>query len=322
MMLEKYTGLFSRLRTDRGSHRYPAITGHRAPHKPFLLLSVMDLIAQGQVTKNFIEPSFDLLDTFNGYWSAVMPPDAKTSMAYPFSRLQTDGFWHRIPKSGYEARIEYNVKSMARFREMFLGARLDDELFAFLLQPDTREHLRMVLINIYFAPEIRPLLIRQGKVNVKAYEYSQGLLKEVQEPVGQWEGTQEPEAPLVRDQGFRKAIAMLYDHRCAFCGIRILTPEGHTVVEAAHIRSWSESIDDRPSNGLALCRLCHWSFDEGLMSVGLVYEVMVSRRVRMDQNMPGHMLTLADRPIFRPSEEHFWPAQENLNWHRRNAFKG
>ena len=75
------------------------------------------------------------------------------------------------------------------------------------------------------------------------------------------------------------------------------------MVEAAHIRSWSESHDDRPTNGLALCRLCHWSFDEGLMSVGQVYEVMVSRRVRTDQNMPGHMLTLADRPIFRPPEE-------------------
>jgi hypothetical protein len=46
---------------------------------------------------------------------------------------------------------------------------------------------------------------------------------------------------------------------------------------------------------MALCRLCHRSFDGGLMSVGASYEVLVSRRVRMDQNMPGHMLTLADR---------------------------
>lgn len=45
-MLEKYAGLFSRLRTDRGHNRYPRITKHRAPHKPFLLLSVKDLLAQ------------------------------------------------------------------------------------------------------------------------------------------------------------------------------------------------------------------------------------------------------------------------------------
>ena len=47
MMLEKYASLFSKLRTDKGRHRYPAITKHRAPHKPFLLLSVMDLITRG-----------------------------------------------------------------------------------------------------------------------------------------------------------------------------------------------------------------------------------------------------------------------------------
>jgi putative restriction endonuclease len=320
-MLDDYVNKFRHLRTDKDRKRYPAITRHRAPHKPFLLLSIMDLIAQGQITRNLIEPSFALLDTFNGYWSGVMPPGSKTSMAYPFSRLQTDGFWQRIPKPGYEAYIEYNVKSMVRLQKILLGARLDDELFACLLQPDTRENLRMVLIDTYFAPEIRPILIRQGKVNVQAHEYTQKLLSGVNPYMGQWEESQEPEAPLVRDQGFRKAIVVLYDHRCALCGVRILTPEGHTVVEAAHIRSWSESHDDRPTNGLALCRLCHWSFDEGLMSVGQAYEVLVSRRMRMDQNMPGHMLTLADRPIFKPAEQHHWPAQDNLIWHRKNSFK-
>jgi len=76
-----------------------------------------------------------------------------------------------------------------------------------------------------------------------------------------------------------------------------------------------------PTNGLALCRLCHWSFDEGLMGVGQQYEVLVSRRVRTDQNMPGHMLTLADRLIFRPNDQPHWPAQENLSDHRRRVFK-
>jgi putative restriction endonuclease len=59
------------------------------------------------------------------------------------------------------------------------------------------------------------------------------------------------------------------------------------VVEAAHIVPWSESHDDLPTNGLCLCRLCHWSFDDGLMSVGSQYEVLVSNRVRIDSNMPG-----------------------------------
>ena len=104
------------------------------------------------------------------------------------------------------------------------------------------------------------------------------------------------------------------------CGIRMLTPEGHTIVEAAHIVPWNESHDDLPTNGMALCRLCHWSFDEGLMSVGKKYEVMVSRRVQTEQNLPGHILTLRDRSIFTPEEEKFWPAQKNLEKHRHKTF--
>jgi putative restriction endonuclease len=320
-MLEKYLQMFANLRTDKGRDRYPAITYHRAPHKPFLLLSIMDLVAQGRITENLIEPSFELVDTFNTYWGIIMPPGSTTSMAYPFSRLKTDRFWHRVPKPGYDPDVEYNVKSMARLREMYLGAKIDEELFKYLCNTETRERLRAVLINTYFVPEVRPLLEKLGRVNYDAYKYSQTLLK-IAEPEPQYGEGQEEEdfQQAVRDQGFRKAIVSLYEHRCALCGIRMLTPEGHTVVEAAHIKPWSEDHDDRPTNGLALCRLCHWSFDEGLMSVGLKYEVLVSRRVQIEQNLPGHILTLRDRHIFTPGENQYWPAQENFDYHRKNAF--
>jgi len=46
-MIETYLHRFCDLRTDRGRNRYRAVTLHRAPHNPFLLLSVMDSIAQG-----------------------------------------------------------------------------------------------------------------------------------------------------------------------------------------------------------------------------------------------------------------------------------
>ena len=133
---------YDSLRTDRGRDRYPAMTYHRAPHKPFLLLSVMDLIAQGRITQNLIEPSYELVDTFNTYWATIMPPGSTTSMAYPFSRLKTDGFWQRVPKPGFDPGVEYNVKSMARLREMYIGARMDEELFGYLCNLETRERLR------------------------------------------------------------------------------------------------------------------------------------------------------------------------------------
>ena len=320
-MLERYLQMFANLRTDKGRDRYPGITYHRAPHKPFLLLSIIDLIAQGRITENLIEPSYELVDTFNTYWSSIMPPGSTTSMAYPFSRLKTDGFWQRIPKPGYDPEVEYNVKSMARIREMYAGAKMDEELFGYLCNPETRERLRAVLINTYFVPEVRPLVEKQGKINYDAYQYSQTLLRMAEPEVRYGEGGGEEDfQQRVRDQGFRKAIVSLYEHRCALCGIRMLTPDGHTVVEAAHIKPWSEGHDDRPTNGLALCRHCHWSFDEGLMSVGDKYEVLVSKRVQIERNLPGHILTLRDRHIFTPTEDQYWPAQDNFDYHRSKTF--
>ena len=178
--------------------------------------------------------------------------------------------------------------------------------------------LRAVLIVTYFASEIRPILLEQSKVNVEAYQYSQQLLSELKDEIQDWET---PEKLKVRYQGFRKAIVQLYAHRCAMCGIRMITPEGHTIVEAAHIKPWALSRDDLPSNGLALCRLCHWSFDEGLMSVGKGYEVLVSKQAKKDPNILGPIMTFADRPIFRPSEQLYWPSQDNIAWHRKSVFK-
>ena len=77
-MIEQYLQMFANLRTDKGRGRYPASTYRRAPHKPFLLLSVMDLVAQGRITENLLEPSYELVDTFNTYWAAIMPPGSAT----------------------------------------------------------------------------------------------------------------------------------------------------------------------------------------------------------------------------------------------------
>jgi putative restriction endonuclease len=111
-MLEDYLKKFSKLRTDKNRNRYPASTMHRAPHKPVLLLAVMDLIEQGVINRNFIEPGMNLVDTFNTYISLVLPAGWKTSMAHPFPRLQKYGFWHRVTNPGYDPDKDYNVTSI------------------------------------------------------------------------------------------------------------------------------------------------------------------------------------------------------------------
>ena len=322
MTINKYFKSFSSLRTDKNRKRWSALTTHQAPHKPFLLLSIMDLIAQGAINKNFIEPSFELVDTWNGYWNTFIPLGSKGIMSYPFYHKRTEPFWQLNPNEGYKDQSGLTVSSMVKIRELYSGAEMDDELFQLMCKPETREQLRAILFETYFAPEIRVKVLEQGQLNYAAYQYSEKLLK-VAEWKKQFEKPEdEPEwQKKIRDSGFRRTITNLYQHRCALCGIRMLTPEGHTIVDAAHVKPWKDSFDDRPTNGMALCKLCHWYFDKGLMSVGKNYEVLVSKRVSIEQNYPGHILTLTDRPIFTHDETNFWPAQDNLHWHRRNTFR-
>ncbi|NOY44043.1 MAG: HNH endonuclease, partial [Deltaproteobacteria bacterium] len=63
-VLREYAQRFRSLRTDANRGHYPEQTRHRAPHKPLLLFSVMDLLAEGAVTENFFEPGPELVELF------------------------------------------------------------------------------------------------------------------------------------------------------------------------------------------------------------------------------------------------------------------
>jgi putative restriction endonuclease len=97
-------------------------------------------------------------------------------------------------------------------------------------------------------------------------------------------------------------VVRIYDHRCAFCGVRMLTSDGRIAVDAAHIIPWRISHDD-PPNGFALCGLCHWTFDQGLLGVSAKYMVLLLVELRITQNVPGHLLTLESRSIIGPVEQ-------------------
>lgn len=321
--IDCYVKAFSSLRTDKNRKRWSADTWFQAPHEPFLLLSILDLIASGSINKNFIEPSFELAETFADYWSGIMPVGTSGSMSYPFYHLESSGFWHLVNQPGVPHQPGRTIRSVKRLRELYLGARFDDDLFPLLVMQSSRNKLRGAIISTFFAPDIQAILTEQAAINHDAFQYSNSILSTAEPLPAYIAGSEVNESikKRVRAQGFRKAIVKLYEHRCALCGLRMLTPEGHTIVEAAHIVPWRESHDDKPQNGMALCRVCHWSFDEGLMGVGKEYEVLISPAVRQDNNFPGHMETLSGRYIFRPQSNTHWPDQENLDVHRKKIFR-
>ena len=181
--------------------------------------------------------------------------------------------------------------------------------------------LRIVLIETYFSVRAQHKLMEQGFINSEAFEYSQILLKQAQQRQVKEERTGQKEYKQpVRDQGFRRAVVTAYNHRCALCGIRMRTPGGHTAVAAAHIIPWSVGHNDDPRNGIALCHLCHWTFDKGLMGVSLAYKVMTSPQLATNPNVPGHLATLNDRGMIGPDKQSLWPDSHSLGWHLKEVF--
>lgn len=322
-MLNHYLKTFSTLRSDTSRSRWTTATKFRAPHKPLLLLAVIDLIAQGIIKNNFIEFTPDLGELFNIYWSRVMPPDQRSNIILPFFHLISDKFWHLIPKPGMEAVLTSTrqIRGVAQLKETVLGAKLDDELYTLLRREESRNLLRTVLIETCFAPELHAGLVEQGIINNEAFQYSQALLEKSRHQQVQEDSEAEKYTPAVRDQAFRRVIVSMYDHRCAVCGIRMLTPDCHTVVDAAHIVPWSLTRNDTVQNGMALCRLCHWTFDEGLITVSASYAVLVSKQLSANNNIPSHMMTLAGRPVIGPTEQTLWPDPAALHWHHQKIFR-
>ena len=322
--LEHYVERFGRLRSDRNA-QWPSIALNRSPYKPILLLSVIDLFAQGSFAANLVVLSPELSELFNLYCSLILPSDRRGSIAMPFFHLSSEGFWHLVPLPGKEAVVSSGrlLRSVGLLTDNVQGAQLDDELYALLCQEKPREVLRTVLIETYFAPEIWQKLIEQGTINAEVFEYSLDLLEQARRQERPEKGTVQEERPsLIRDQGFRRAVVTAYDHRCALCGVRMLTPAGHTAVAAAHIIPWSISHSDDPRNGMALCHLCHWTFDEGLIGVSPSHIVMTSPRLAAQANVPGHLATLDGRGMIGPSERVLWPEGDSLKWHLDNVFLG
>src|SRR5215212_5682668 len=130
--IEYYIRLFANLRTDKSADRWPDRVRNRAPQKPILLLSVLDLFELNMVDSNFIEITEDLLDLFDKYWLEVLPFTRPSTLAMPFVRMESEGFWHLARRKEGKSLFGRPERSVAQLRERVFGACLDDALFEHL----------------------------------------------------------------------------------------------------------------------------------------------------------------------------------------------
>ena len=311
--LQKYVQKMKRLRIDR-AHK-------DAPHKPLLLLAVIEMIEQGQIQKNKIYFSPALAETVMKYWVEVT--DRRFNIALPFFHLKSDGFWHLHPNPGQKKVLEgaRQIRSISGVQEVIAYASLDDDLFVLFTDAGNREIIRQTLIHVYlldFKQKIESLIAEGQQIG----EYEQLLIREVERSFS----FQQPTVPIseetpIRKAGFRKAIMRLYKYTCAVCRLHIVTMDGESATEAAHIIPFRISKNDDIRNGISLCKLHHWAFDKGLISLSKTYQVLVSSLVVERGPMEWRLTKLRDKSILLPERNQLYPAQDALAWHREERLR-
>lgn len=134
---------------------------------------------------------------------------------------------------------------------------------------------------------------------------------------------------VLRTRGFRQAVIEAYDYKCAFCGMKIQSPDSLLwEVEAAHIVPNSEKGKDDIMNGLSLCRLHHWTFDVGWFTLQDDYRIQVSSKVNSLPTDFGRIgdydfiriFSYKNPKIFLPKRKEIYPHQKAMSWHRENKF--
>jgi putative restriction endonuclease len=104
-----------------------------------------------------------------------------------------------------------------------------------------------------------------------------------------------------------------------FIGMKLDNSLGISVIDAAHILPFSQFHNDDVRNGLSLCKLHHWLFDHGLLSIDIDYSILVSQNI--DYEFPKKLVSsYQNQTILLPTEEKNLPSSVALRWHKNNVF--
>ena len=280
---------------------------YERPHKPVLLLSVIDLLDRKIIQANAIPFCEDLVATFKRYFAVVKQLNDRPTIENPFYFLSGDKIWQVLLRGSseplYREGSASSAPSAAQLRRHGAVGHFDEGLWSLMSDPVARHELREVLITRYF-PEQREALTALV------------VAKRAPDPSMIWREETLPG----RDAAFRRTILEVYDYRCAACGIRVLLDHDVSLVEAAHLIPFGQSRNDNPRNGIALCPNHHWAMDRYLIAPcpdskrrAGIWRV---NGHRLDARIEGQreLVGLTGQPVIPPSEEMYYPAPESLRW--------
>lgn len=294
-----------------------------SPHKPCLLLAVIDLVESGAMSDRRVQYTPGLRELFSEYFAVVAKPNDRETPYNPFFYMKSEPFWTITPKEGREAALEaLTAPSNRQIDDNVKYAEIDTELFKYMRSSEDRDALRDRLISRWF-PSHRARLNTMLSFRRESNGYERSLR-------GFFEETpmvrDAPFQAAVRNSAFRRLVLEAYDYRCAASGWRLIVPADRSpasriLVEAAHLIPHKETQDDDPRNGIALTPNFHWALDRHVIAPGpdLKWHVSEVIEERIADNHP--LIDLKGKNVLVPNKREMQPRRDALEWRLEHLIK-
>lgn len=316
--LKFYISCFKKLK------RAPNLGG--APHKPILLLSVIDCFNAGYIHSEKIYITAELMAYFKSNWQAYVRTAHTMNFTLPFFHLSREPFWQLVEKIGYNIELT-SKKSIKSFNALYTAvdyAEIDKELMLLMMDSNSREYLKNILLQEYFPQSILQKTntyyldsIAKDILNESGVAYRKKIEK-ITESMNEEEYEEEV---FLRGSVFKQYIPKIYNHTCCVTGYRISSIHNISMIDACHIIPFSKSYDDTIGNGISLCPNIHRAFDRGLITIDENYKLLVSKEFEEDSDNPFSIRKFENQKILLPQKPLYAPNKASLLWHNENIFK-
>ncbi|MBK9151615.1 MAG: HNH endonuclease [Saprospiraceae bacterium] len=316
--LQKYLKAFKKLRIDR-AHGL-------APHKPVLLISVLQTFQNGINNNQRIYITPELVALFKSNWNLLVTTNHDCRFALPFYHLTSDKFWKLIPNPGFEniLLLSASMRSFSNLNAAVNCAIIDEELHELLIDKKSNELLTQFLLDEYFPNSKSNFNNSTRGQQILFDDIENKILKEPSEEYRQeikklLEQKNEEEI-FLRGSLFKREIPKIYNNTCCISGMKIDATINVSMIDACHIVPFSVSYDDTVTNGIALCPNLHRAFDRGLITIDEDYKVVVSKSFREDETSYS-IRAFEGKELQLPKVISYYPLKNNFEWHKINIFK-
>lgn len=308
--LQDYRILFSKLNVNTTKKR------GNAPYQPLLLLSVIDLIAEGEIQDRKIYITNKLSDRFEHYRNLLSSNTFKGNFVLPFFHLKNSGFWKLKFSDAYDGG---RPQTIPKLKSDVDYALLDKQLFDLLQHENNRQQLVDTLLEVYFTSSDRNIneIVR---INSNFSECEIENLKIKKQLIGKKNKTYLTTS-IVRNALFRKSIVHLYQYRCALCRMRVKSAIGQNIVDGAHIKPLSIFHDNNIGNGISFCKNHHWAFDNGIFTIDRNYKIIVAKNFTEDSPNTKSIREFDREKLLLPTSTNYHPLPDALQWHHDHVFK-